>query len=165
MHVRLTANIVYCRLLTYSYYHILYRNFLWLGNPLCCAINDVDKDRLNHIARHIRDQKQLELDQKEVVLETEDVGLGETSVAIETDEMSETLESTDQNKSPILKSVQSGQPLTLARIQSLVSMTTPCDGMLYGGNTLWSSPPFIELDMTLDGFGCQFLPSFFPQVM
>ena len=65
MHVRLTANIVYCRLLAYSYYHIFYRNFLWLGNPLCCAINDVDKDRLIHIARHIRDQKQLELNQKE----------------------------------------------------------------------------------------------------
>ena len=79
--------------------------------------------------------------------------------------MSETLKSTDQNKSSILKSIQSGQPLTLARIQSLVSMTTPRDGMLYGGTTLGSSPPFIEFDMSLDGFGCLFLPSVFPQVI
>lgn len=165
MYIRLTANVVHCRLLTYLYYLILYRNFLRLGDPLCCAINDVDKDRLNHIARRIRDQKQLELDQKEDEVEIEDVGLGETSVAIETDEMSETLKSTDQNKSPILKNVQSGQPLTLARIQSLVSMTTPRDGMLYGGSTLGSSPPFIEFDMSLDGFGCLFLPSVFPQVI
>lgn len=56
------------------------------------------------------------------------------------------------------------RPLSLARIQSLVSMTTPRDGILYGSSSLAASPPFVEFDMSLDGFGCLFIPSVFPQV-
>ena len=56
-----------------------------------------------------------------------------------------------------------GKPLSLARIQSLVSMTTPRDGNL-SGISIGSCPPFVEFDMSIDGFGCLFLPSVFPQV-
>ena len=62
------------------------------------------------------------------------------------------------------KPLPKARPLSLARIQSLVSMTTPRDGILYGSSSLGSSPPFVEFDMGLDGFGCLFLPSVFPQV-
>ena len=65
---------------------------------------------------------------------------------------------------PATSSSPIARPLSLARIQSLVSMTTPRDGILYGSSSLGASPSFIEFDMALDGFGCLFLPSVFPQV-
>ena len=122
----------------------LSRNFLRLGDPLCCKINDYDKDELTVIAENI-DQ-------------TKDTGL-------ETGEESEETKSKDIVKAVTSVSDKIGLPLSLARIQSLVSMTTPRDGILYGGSKFGSSsPPFIEFDMSLDGFGCLFLPSVFPQV-
>ena len=130
--------------LSLSLFLSLSRNFLRLGDPLCCKINDYDKDELTVIAENI-DQ-------------TKDTG-------VETGE-----ESKDTKNKDIVKAVTSvsdkiGLPLSLARIQSLVSMTTPRDGILYGGSKFGSSsPPFIEFDMSLDGFGCLFLPSVFPQV-
>ena len=69
------------------------------------------------------------------------------------------------NKSGALKSQTANQvapyggSLSLARIQSLVSMTTPRDGFHMG---MISSPPFVEFDLSIDGFGCLFLPSVFP---
>ena len=52
-----------------------------------------------------------------------------------------------------------GGSLSLARIQSLVTMTTPRDGFQ---PTIIGAPPFIEFDLSIDGFGCLFLPSVFP---
>ena len=53
-----------------------------------------------------------------------------------------------------------GGSLSLARIQSLVSMTTPRDAVQPG---IHGSPSFVEFDQSIDGFGCLFLPSVFPQ--
>lgn len=50
--------------------------------------------------------------------------------------------------------------IPLTRIKTLVSMTTPRDSRAHGSYTL---PPFIEMDMSLEGFGSIFLPSLSPQ--
>ena len=52
-----------------------------------------------------------------------------------------------------------GGSLSLARIQSLVTMTTSRDGCQ---PLIVGAPPFIEFDLSMDGFGCLFLPSVFP---
>ena len=58
------------------------------------------------------------------------------------------------------KKAKYGGSLSLARIQSLVSMTTPRASNL---SNVLGSPSFIEIDHSIDGFGCLFLPSVFPQ--
>ena len=58
------------------------------------------------------------------------------------------------------KNAPFGGSLSLARVQSLVSMTTPRDGNQAG---LVRMPPFVEFDLSIDGFACLFLPSVFPQ--
>lgn len=55
---------------------------------------------------------------------------------------------------------QIGGPVPLTRIKTLVSMTTPRDFRAHGSCTL---PPFVEFDMSAEGFGCLFLPSISPQ--
>ncbi len=47
----------------------------------------------------------------------------------------------------------------LTRIKTLVSMTTPRDSQQ--SNSI-IQPPFVELDMTSEGFGCLFIPSLSP---
>ena len=51
-----------------------------------------------------------------------------------------------------------GGSLSLTRIQSLVSMTTPRGAI---GKLI--SPAFIDFNLSVDGFGYLFLPSVFPQ--
>lgn len=53
-----------------------------------------------------------------------------------------------------------GGPVPLTRIKTLVSMTTPKDFRAHGPCTL---PPFVELDMSAEGFACLYLPSVAPQ--
>ncbi|KAL2720725.1 WD repeat and FYVE domain-containing protein 3-like isoform X1 [Vespula squamosa] len=53
-----------------------------------------------------------------------------------------------------------GGPVPLTRIKTLVSMTTPKDFRAHGSCTL---PPFVELDMSAEGFACLYLPSIAPQ--
>jgi WD repeat and FYVE domain-containing protein 3 len=53
-----------------------------------------------------------------------------------------------------------GSPVPLTRIKTLVSMTTPRDFRAHGSCTL---PPFVEFDMSAEGFGCLYLPSIAPQ--
>lgn len=53
-----------------------------------------------------------------------------------------------------------GAPVPLTRIKTLVSMTTPRDFRAHGSCTL---PPFVEFDMSAEGFGCLYLPSIAPQ--
>ena len=62
---------------------------------------------------------------------------------------------TDADSQPM---VSFGGSMSLARIQSLVSMTTP-----RGSSGTQSSPAFVEFNLSCDGFGCLFLPSVFPQ--
>ena len=54
-----------------------------------------------------------------------------------------------------------GGPVPLTRVKTLVSMTTPRDfRATHGTATL---PPFVEFDMSAEGFGCLYLPSVAPQ--
>ncbi len=53
-----------------------------------------------------------------------------------------------------------GDPVPLTRIKTLVSMTTPRDFRAHGSYTV---PPFVEFDMSAEGFGCLYLPSIAPQ--
>ncbi|UYV62149.1 WDFY3 [Cordylochernes scorpioides] len=53
-----------------------------------------------------------------------------------------------------------GGPVPLTRIKTLVSMTTPRDCRLHGTPLM---PPFVEFDMTAEGFSCLYLPSIAPQ--
>ncbi|KAF7990932.1 hypothetical protein HCN44_000737 [Aphidius gifuensis] len=62
------------------------------------------------------------------------------------------LDEIDQNKSR-------GGPVPLTRIKTLVSMTTPKDFRSHGSCTL---PPFVEFDMSAEGFACLYLPSIAP---
>lgn len=50
-----------------------------------------------------------------------------------------------------------GGPVQLTRVKTLVSMTTPRS---HGNSPL---PPFVEMDMVAEGFGCLYLPSIAPQ--
>lgn len=58
------------------------------------------------------------------------------------------------------KCYKMGGPVPLTRIKTLVSMTTPRDFRAHGSSTL---PPFVEMDMSAEGFGCLYLPSLAPQ--
>lgn len=60
----------------------------------------------------------------------------------------------------LVKPYKSGGPVPLTRIKTLVSMTTPRDFRAHGSCTL---PPFVEMDMSAEGFGCLYLPSIAPQ--
>ena len=118
-----------------------------LGNPLSCSINDVTMESLQEIADEI-EHEQAKLEENE-----------------QQQHNTEEQESDEDTMGPLpIRSSPIARPLSLARIQSLVSMTTPRDGILYGSSSLGASPPFLEFDMSLDGFGCLFLPSVFPQV-
>lgn len=55
---------------------------------------------------------------------------------------------------------KSGGSVPLTRIKTLVSMTTPRDFRAHASCTL---PPFVEMDMSAEGFGCLYLPSVAPQ--
>ncbi|KAG8229679.1 hypothetical protein J437_LFUL010268 [Ladona fulva] len=58
-----------------------------------------------------------------------------------------------------------GAPVPLTRVKTLVSMTTPRDfRLLHGGASTGAIlPPFVEFDMSSEGFGCLYLPSLAPQ--
>jgi len=49
--------------------------------------------------------------------------------------------------------------IPLTRVKTLVSMTTPRDLHVQNNTIL---PPFVELDMMQEGFGCLYLPSLSP---
>ena len=53
-----------------------------------------------------------------------------------------------------------GGPVPLTRVKCLVSMTTPRDARAQGST---DTPSFVEFDMSIDGFGCLFLPAIAPQ--
>ncbi|KAK9687952.1 FYVE zinc finger [Popillia japonica] len=61
---------------------------------------------------------------------------------------------------PLLSKEPGGGPVPLTRIKTLVSMTTPKD---FRAQTSCTLPPFVEFDMSAEGFGCLYLPSIAPQ--
>ena len=75
----------------------------------------------------------------------EDDTLPEFEVNLETDKDEKPLESF-------------GSSLSLGRVQSLVSMTTP-----RGVTGVQVTPSFVEFNLSRTGYGCLFLPSVFPQ--
>lgn len=54
-----------------------------------------------------------------------------------------------------------GGAVSLTRVKCVVSMTTPRDARAHGAT---DCPSFVEFDMSVDGFGCLFLPAIAPQV-
>ena len=54
-----------------------------------------------------------------------------------------------------------GGAVPLTRVKCVVSMTTPRDARAHGAT---DSPSFVEFDMSVDGFGCLFLPAIAPQI-
>lgn len=62
----------------------------------------------------------------------------------------------------LIKPYKSGGPVPLTRIKTLVSMTTPRDFRAHASCTL---PPFVEMDMSAEGFACLYLPSVAPQAI
>lgn len=60
----------------------------------------------------------------------------------------------------LIRPYKPGGAVPLTRIKTLVSMTTPRDFRAHGSCTL---PPFVEMDMSAEGFGCLYLPSVAPQ--
>lgn len=61
---------------------------------------------------------------------------------------------------PLCSTEPGGGPVPLTRIKTLVSMTTPKD---FRSQSSYTLPPFVEFDMSAEGFGCLYLPSIAPQ--
>lgn len=78
------------------------------------------------------------------------------SEAIEKDE-----DEDDDEEEEISCQVLGGGPVSLTRVKCVVSMTTPRDARAHG---VTDCPSFVEFDMSVDGFGCLFLPAIAPQV-
>ena len=137
-----------------------------MGNPLCCSLNDITIEDLQS-----GKYSSLVGDATESTPTTAAPALMNQSPPGEVDtlvngpsqiepsnkvsEKNKTVENELTNKNAPF-----GGSLSLARIQSLVSMTTPRDGNQEG---LIRNPPFVEFDLSIDGFACLFLPSVFPQ--
>jgi hypothetical protein len=124
------------------------RNFLRLGGPLFCKYNEVVESE-----KYIKVNKQLPFDlsdlsltpNEELVLSVGEHDPKQADYQITVDDKSEET---------------FGSSLSLTRIQSLVSMTTPRGAM---GKLI--SPAFIDFNLSMDGFGYLFLPSVFPQAI
>lgn len=80
----------------------------------------------------------------------------DNSEAIEKDE-----DEDDDEEEEISCQVLGGGPVSLTRVKCVVSMTTPRDARAHG---VTDCPSFVEFDMSVDGFGCLFLPAIAPQV-
>lgn len=60
---------------------------------------------------------------------------------------------------PLGSTESGGGPVPLTRIKTIVSMTTPKD---FRAQSLSTLPPFVEFDMSAEGFGCLYMPSIAP---
>ena len=102
------------------------RNVLRLGNPLNCSLNDITVEDLNKILVDGACSKSAD-------------NSGEVPLANE--------KATDENEGSGTANqiAPYGGSLSLARIQSLVSMTTPRDGFQMG---MIGNPPFVEFDLS-----------------
>ena len=78
--------------------------------------------------------------------------LGNPLACLSDDERQNLYTETPANQKP-------GSFIPLTRIKTMVSMTTPKDLHVQNNSIM---PPFIELDMSSEGFGCIFLPSLAP---
>ena len=149
-----------------------------LGNPLCCSLNnisikDLQSERYNSLRRENAEsapsastdalrksssaETETKVDQQEALINLSGTSGEEKSTTEQDDKCVNAAEIGTESTN---KNAPFGGSLSLARVQSLVSMTTPRDGNQEG--TI-RNPPFVEFDLSIDGFACLFLPSVFPQ--
>ena len=119
------------------------RDFLRLGNPLRCKAHEVFNGIPNDRTKLFKDQ--FATLQEDNLLD---------SPGIDPLEIPSVLSQLDP------PATHQGGSITLNRMQSLVSISTPRDA---GYKKLDCSIPFIELDLRYDGFAGIFIPSIFPQ--
>lgn len=147
-----------------------------LGNPLCCSLNDITVEDLQsgkYSSLVGRVNEPPPLASPEAPRQLSYNNLEPTANQPPLIDFSEPSGSKDKpsldhpNNEPVKvehdsthKNAPFGGSLSLARVQSLVSMTTPRDGNQEG---MIRNPPFVEFDLSIDGFACLFLPSVFPQ--
>lgn len=155
------------------------RNFLRLGNPLCCSLNSIKLPEISLDPQQDSVQSDaLNFESKLPTIQSSYTHANKSypnSYSSERSEQESSLPSLEESQKPLIESnnhstavakpvveeAPFGGSLSLARIQSLVSMTTPRDGGQPG--VIGQAPPFVEFDLSIDGFGCLFLPSIFPQ--
>ena len=151
-----------------------------MGNPLCCSLNDITVEDLqsgkySSLMGGVSSKldvgtesttsgttEEAERPSASTMAATVDAGVGERG---RQDESSSggggvPVKPVDAGNELTNKNAPFGGSLSLARVQSLVSMTTPRDGNQEG---MIRNPPFVEFDLSIDGFACLFLPSVFPQ--
>lgn len=148
-----------------------------MGNPLCCSLNDITVEDLqsgkyNSQVGMVSEPPPFESATPKVLKKLSPNELEAAANQPPLIDFSEPSTSEDKpSASPVNEPVKVehdstnknapfGGSLSLARVQSLVSMTTPRDGNQEG---MIRNPPFVEFDLSIDGFACLFLPSVFPQ--
>ena len=140
-----------------------HRSFLRLGSPLCCTLNDISIQQLEQESGRIASRDDPSSDEaiEELTGQAVEEGAEDKTVPQETiTDKKELLKQDVEKDDSLVKTTTAkhGGSLSLARIQSLVTMTTP-------RSSFTSNPSFIEIDHSIDGFGCLFLPSVFPQTI
>ena len=168
-----------------AWFHCILRSFLRLGDPLSCTINDITIQQLQTeaIRTGLIDDPVNPSSYEQTNPEPEPAKQESSSGTGKSNSDSEYLKKKSDlilpcGKSESEKLAEDGEKevktsdvgvdqkrkyggsLSLARIQSLVSMTTPRASNM---SNVLGSPMFIEIDHSIDGFGCLFLPSVFPQ--
>lgn len=153
-----------------------------LGNPLCCSLNDVtgedlESGKYDSLVGGVDEplpsatpevltklSSFAPTDQPPLIDGGEPsaplIDLGEPSASEDKPSVGAGREPVKVEQESTNKNAPFGGSLSLARVQSLVSMTTPRDGNQEG---IIRNPPFVEFDLSIDGFACLFLPSVFPQ--
>ena len=146
-----------------------------LGNPLCCSLNDITVEDLksgkydslvggiNEPPPSATPEVQKKPSPSELQAAANEpplIDFSEPSSSKDKSGVAHENEPVKVEHDSTNKNAPFGGSLSLARIQSLVSMTTPRDGNQEG---MIRNPPFVEFDLSIDGFACLFLPSVFPQ--
>ena len=123
------------KILFYTICNCVIRNFLRLGDPLNCKLDELQS--LNCVTSQNNDKV-------DAIMESKESGV----------------ENTLKSELCILENKHCfGSKLSVAKIQSLVSMASLRRGGLGGTR---DCPPFVEFDMSIGGFAYLFFPSVFP---
>ena len=118
-----------------------------LGNPLNCSLNDITVHDFNRTINmfHAGNSSENASSADEAHADNRSGEVTNGCGSLKSQTANET--------------VQYGKSLSLTIIQTLVSMTIPRNDFRLG---MIGNPSFIEFDLSVDGFGCLFLPSVFP---
>ena len=85
----------------------------------------------------------------------------DSSVNQQTSALNEDVDDAEDDDEEVSCQPHGGGAVSLTRVKCVVSMTTPRDARAHGAT---DCPSFVEFDMSVDGFGCLFLPAIAPQV-